>query len=169
MAATTVWITEKSTINKNHTDHTFLLGADANADVGDARLKMNCTHSFVLSNPFNARSPNDDRWLHVILFKYYLYIPLYEISIILFAAHHLSVCGCVCACVYVWERVVFMLFPINSIISMVMCVCMHSILVVLLKQTNRANQPISRLTFDAEIQLNKITIVFENTVYNYRK
>lgn len=50
-----------------------------------------------------------------------------------------------------------------------MCVCMHSILVVLLKQTNRANQPISRLTFDAEIQLNKITIVFENTVYNYRK
>lgn len=105
MAATTVWITEKSTINKNHTDHTFLLGADADADVGDARLKMNCTHSFVLSNPFNARSPNDDRWLHVILFKYYLYIPLYEISIILFAAHHLSVCGCVRAYVRVLVRV----------------------------------------------------------------
>lgn len=105
MAATTVWITEKSTINKNHTDHTFLLGADADADVGDARLKMNCTHLFVLSNPFNARSPNDDRWLHVILFKYYLYIPLYEISIILFAAHHLSVCGCMRACVRVLVRV----------------------------------------------------------------
>lgn len=138
MAATIVWIAEKSTMNKNHTDHTFLpvvTGAGADAVVC-SRWKMNCTHLFVLSNPFNARSPNDDRWLHVILlFKYYLYFPLYEISIIFCLPLTLTifrVCELFLCCsllIRSFEWVYSILFGFA------------------LKQTNRANQPISRLTF----------------------
>lgn len=94
----TVWIGTKINNKQNHAHRTFFCACvrvcvrqpkhqegDNISNNDDTHTQTKKWHSraskrmhLALSVPFNARSPNDDRWLHVKLFKYYLYFPLYE-------------------------------------------------------------------------------------------